>query len=182
MDMHTDSTLSHDPAPSDDVRTGVPADAALLDAYSATISGVAEQVSPSVVKIDVQGAPVPPGRRRPRGPEEATAAAPASSSPPTATCSPTATSCTARRRSTSRSPTGGACRRDLDRRRSRHRPRRAARSTHSALVPGALGDSRRLRVGQIAIAIGNPYGFQCTVTAGRGQRARAARCAPASAG
>ena len=72
MDMHTDSTLSHDPAPSEDVRTGVPADAALLDVYSATISGVAEQVSPSVVKIEVQGAPVPTGRRRPRGPEEAT--------------------------------------------------------------------------------------------------------------
>lgn len=29
-----------------------------------------------------------------------------------------------------------------------------------------LGDSNRLRVGQIAIAIGNPYGFQCTLTAG----------------
>ncbi len=29
-----------------------------------------------------------------------------------------------------------------------------------------LGDSSRLRVGQIAIAIGNPYGFQCTLTAG----------------
>jgi len=29
-----------------------------------------------------------------------------------------------------------------------------------------LGESRGLRVGQLAIAIGNPYGFQCTVTAG----------------
>jgi S1-C subfamily serine protease len=30
----------------------------------------------------------------------------------------------------------------------------------------ALGDSRQLRVGQIAIAIGNPYGFHHSVTAG----------------
>ena len=29
-----------------------------------------------------------------------------------------------------------------------------------------LGESRGLRVGQLAIAIGNPYGFQCSVTAG----------------
>ncbi len=37
----------------------------------------------------------------------------------------------------------------------------------AAGVPSvALGSSRSLRVGQLAIAIGNPYGFQHTVTAG----------------
>jgi len=34
------------------------------------------------------------------------------------------------------------------------------------LRPARLGESRNIRVGQLAIAIGNPYGFQCTVTAG----------------
>src|SRR5712692_5522161 len=36
----------------------------------------------------------------------------------------------------------------------------------SGLIPVALGSSRGVRVGQLAIAIGNPYGFQHTVTAG----------------
>jgi S1-C subfamily serine protease len=34
------------------------------------------------------------------------------------------------------------------------------------LHPVRLGESKATRVGQMAIAIGNPYGFQCTVTAG----------------
>src|SRR5438552_1657847 len=34
------------------------------------------------------------------------------------------------------------------------------------LHPVRLGESKSTRVGQVAIAIGNPYGFQCTVTAG----------------
>jgi S1-C subfamily serine protease len=36
----------------------------------------------------------------------------------------------------------------------------------SSLPWARFGDSRRVRVGQVAIAIGNPYGFQHTVTSG----------------
>ncbi len=34
------------------------------------------------------------------------------------------------------------------------------------LIPAPMGDSQSIRVGQLAIAIGNPYGFQYSVTAG----------------
>jgi S1-C subfamily serine protease len=34
------------------------------------------------------------------------------------------------------------------------------------VVPVSFGNSQTLRVGQVVVAIGNPYGFQCTVTSG----------------
>jgi S1-C subfamily serine protease len=40
------------------------------------------------------------------------------------------------------------------------------RTEADGVLPADLGDSHRLRVGQLVVAIGNPLGFQSTVTAG----------------
>ena len=63
--------------------------------------------------------------------------------------SPTAASCASRSRAVTRSPISPSC-----------APR--ARS----LEPAALGDAESLRVGQLVVAIGNPNGFEGSVTAG----------------
>src|SRR5215813_12535267 len=40
------------------------------------------------------------------------------------------------------------------------------RITAPNLIPVTFGDSQMLRVGQLVVAIGNPYGFQASVTSG----------------
>ena len=142
-----------------------PSDGALLDAYSNAVIAAADKVSPSVVNIEIR-----------RGRDERR---PASSARPD-------------ERSGSGSgfiftPDGfiltnshvveGASRIDValsDGRRCQARligsdpdsDLAVVRIDAAGLAVAPLGDSKTVRVGQLAIAIGNPYGFQCTVTAG----------------
>ena len=97
----------------------------------------------------------------------AAARAPASSCRPTGSRSPTATSSAARAASAlhhARRPAASprACSATIPTPTSRCCASRPA----SHLPAAKLGDSAKLRRGQIAIAIGNPLGFDATVTAG----------------
>jgi S1-C subfamily serine protease len=146
-----------------------PRDTELLDQYSRTITAVASGVSPSVVRIEVEGPPRQgPARGRPRpGPRP---------DQPTGTGSGFVVT-----------PDGfvltnshvvsGAKKINVSLLDGRRAPAQLVGDDPDTdlavvwigadgLVPVAFGDSARLEVGQIAIAIGNPYGFDCTVTAG----------------
>ena len=165
MGATVENSFTQQPEPANDIRTGAVDDTAALDAYSRTISGVARQVSPSVVKIDVQGAPPPPGRRRPRSPDEATGSGSGFIFTPDGLVL------------TNSHVVSGAKKIEVSLSDGRHLPANlvgedpdtdiAVLQIHdSGLIPVAFGNSSDLQVGQIAIAIGNPYGFDCTVTAG----------------
>ena len=129
-----------------DPRTGSPAtsprtDEQLLDAYSQAVVSAAEQVSPAVVNIEVQS-------KRSSTP---------SSDP--------------------RHVVHGATQLIVTLADGRREPAdligddpdtdvAVVRIHAPQLTPARLGDSHTIRVGQLVVAIGNPYGFQCTVTAG----------------
>ena len=148
-------------------RSGTPGDGALLDAYSQAVVGAAEKISPSVVKIDVAQAA---GRNRSGEPREREGGGSGFVFTPDGlilTNSHVVHSATRIRVSFSD---------------GRHFPAHtmgddpatdlavirldAPASEAPNLLAAPLGDSQKLRVGQLAIAIGNPYGFQYTVTAG----------------
>jgi len=148
--------------------TPAPDDGALLDAYSQTVIRVAEAVSPSVVKIEAEL----PASRQARGRR-----GPSPDEPPVGSGSgfvftPDGYILTnshvvhgARRlrvhlqdgHQLEASLVGDDPHTDLALVRV---------SAPAALVPARLGDSGALRVGQLVVAIGNPYGGGTTVTAG----------------
>ena len=159
--------------------TTPPADGDLLDSYSRAVAGVAEAVSPSVVKIDVHGRRAARGRAA-RGPEPAGSGSGFVFTPDGFVLTNSHVVHGAARVDVhvadgwgSGSGSAGAV------------PRGATRTLRAdlvgddpdtdlavvrvdaeGLVPARFGNSASVRVGQLAIAIGNPYGFQATVTAG----------------
>jgi len=137
-------------------------DASLLDAYSAAVTGAVDRISPSVAHIAVQQAA---GRTRSGEPRERQGGGSGFVFTPDGLIL------------TNSHVVHEAVRISVALADGRHMPATligedpasdlaVIRVDEPGLIAAELGDSQRLRVGQIAIAIGAPYGFQSTVTAG----------------
>jgi len=144
-------------------------DEALLDGYSRTVTAVAAAVSPSVVRIDVQGGEQKgqqrPGRR-PRAPNESVGSGSGFVFTPDGFVLTNSHVVSGAKRITitmldGRKLPGHLVGDDPDTDLAVVRLMEAA-----DLTPVTFGDSSALRVGQIAVAVGNPFGFDSTVTAG----------------
>ena len=140
-------------------------DEALLDAYSQTVIGVAERVSPSVVNIEIRRQRNDRRAARERFPQEARGSGSGFIFTPDGfilTNSHVANGAAgievtlADGRKYEAQPVGDDPDTDLA----------VIRINAPNLAPAALGESQKIKVGQLVIAIGNPYGFQSTVTAG----------------
>jgi len=138
------------------------ADDLLLDAYSRAIMGAVERASPSVVNIEVHQAA---GRTRSGEPRERRGGGSGFVFTPDGLIL------------TNSHVVHDARRIEVTLADGRRMPASAigddpasdlavVRVDEPGLTAAALGDSQQLRVGQLVVAIGNPYGFQSTVTAG----------------
>jgi S1-C subfamily serine protease len=154
------------------------ADDALLDAYSCAVITAVEIVGPSVVKIDVRSDNRADGARR-RRPEAAGSGSGFVFTPDGLILSNSHVVHGSRTAEVTLAD-GRNLRADV----LGHDPDTdlaVLRVSATDLVVAPLGDSTRLRAGQLVIAIGNPYGFEHTVTTGvvsalgRALRARTGR-------
>jgi S1-C subfamily serine protease len=135
-------------------------DTALLDAYSQAVVSAADRAGPAVVKIDVKRrVPARTGQREVAGSGSGFLFTPDGL---ILTNSHVAGGASQIKVSL---PDGQVFDADLvgD---DPHTDLAVIRVSGSKLPTATLGSSRNVRVGQLAIAIGNPFGFECTVTAG----------------
>ncbi|MGH7412372.1 MAG: S1C family serine protease, partial [Candidatus Methylomirabilis sp.] len=143
----------------------LPSDDELLDAYSQAVIKAAEKVNPSVVNIDVRqrlgGTGAAPSRhpREARGSGSGFVFTPDGFILTNSHVVHTATTITVTL-SDGRHVQADLIGDDPD------TDLAVVRINAPDLVPVRFGDSQSIRTGQVVIAIGNPYGFQCTVTAG----------------
>jgi S1-C subfamily serine protease len=141
-----------------DAASGLPDDAEALDAYSRAVSGVAERLAPSVASLRVQ-------RQTRRGRVQTGAGS-------GVVVTADGFILTSAHVVAGRGWTGSA--RFVDGRELRFEVAGAdplsdlavVRADEGELTPAALGDAEELRVGQLVVAIGNPNGFEGSVTAG----------------
>ncbi len=137
-------------------------DAGLLDAYSEAVIGAADRVTPSVVNIEVTQS-VPARRGRPKGEQQGSGSGFVLTPDGFVLTNSHVVHGATRIHVTLHDGTrqgavliGDDPATDLA----------VIRVDATGLVPAPLGESRSVRVGQVAVAIGSPYGFQTTVTAG----------------
>jgi S1-C subfamily serine protease len=127
----------------------MPDDPALLDTYSETVAGVAEAVGPAVCALELRG----------RGAGSGVVLSPdgliVTNHHVVAAAREAVVHFAGGRESAAR-VLGSDADTDLA----------VLRAEADGLAAARLGDSARLRQGQIAVAIGAPFGFQATVTAG----------------
>lgn len=134
----------------------------LLDAYSTAVTRAVEAVAPSVVSIDVQSGSQQRERNRPRVHAGSGSGFIFAADGLVLTNSHVVDGAS---RIDVTLPDGRECNADLVGQ-DPHTDVAVVRISAADLTAAELGDSRGLRPGQLVIAIGNPYGFQHTVTAG----------------